>query len=61
MDVYRWRQISRLFHEAGARSEEERNAFLDAACEGDKALRREVESLLADEARAAARSFTQIS
>ena len=54
MDVYRWRQISRLYHEAGARSEEERSAFLDAACEGDKALRREVESLLADEARASA-------
>lgn len=54
MDVDRWRQISRLFHEAWARAEEERNAFLDAACEGDEALRREVESLLANEARASA-------
>jgi eukaryotic-like serine/threonine-protein kinase len=54
MDEYRWRQISRLFHEAEARAEEERGAFLDAACDGDEALRREVESLLADETRASA-------
>jgi TolB-like protein/Tfp pilus assembly protein PilF/predicted Ser/Thr protein kinase len=54
MGVDRSRQISRLLHEAGARAEEERNAFLDAACEGDDTLRREVESLLANEARASA-------
>jgi eukaryotic-like serine/threonine-protein kinase len=54
MDVDRWQQISRLYHEAAARSEEGRQAFLDAACEGNEALRREVESLLANEAQAAA-------
>ncbi|MGQ0736846.1 MAG: protein kinase domain-containing protein [Acidobacteriota bacterium] len=54
MDADRWRQISRLYHAAGAQAGEERRAFLDAACEGDEALRREVESLLADDTRAKA-------
>lgn len=52
MDLHRWRQISHLYHATGARAKEERHAFLDAACAGDDALRREVESLLADTTRA---------
>jgi serine/threonine-protein kinase len=53
MDVDRRRQIVRLYHEARARAEQERHAFLDVACDGDEELRREVDSLLADDARAA--------
>src|SRR5437762_13579233 len=54
MDTDRWRQISCLYHEAGARAADQRRAFLDAACGGDDALRREVESLLVDNMRAQA-------
>ncbi|HKQ76470.1 MAG TPA: protein kinase [Blastocatellia bacterium] len=42
-----WGQIDRLYHAALERASDERSAFLDAACEGDRDLRREVESLLA--------------
>jgi serine/threonine protein kinase len=42
-----WRQIEQLYHAALERAEAERSAFLDEACAGDEALRREVESLLA--------------
>ncbi len=42
-------RISDLYHAALARSPEERGAFLNEACAGDDALRREVESLLACE------------
>jgi serine/threonine protein kinase/tetratricopeptide (TPR) repeat protein len=52
MDKIRWGHISRLYHEARARSGEEQQAFLDEACEGDELLRREVESLLANEVQA---------
>ncbi len=45
----RWRQVETLYHAAMARSGQERASFLDAACAGDEALRREVESLLADQ------------
>ena len=45
----RWQQIERLFHEALARGEADRSAFLREACAGDEALRREVESLLAQD------------
>ena len=39
-------RISNLYHAALARAPGERGAFLTEACEGDEALRREVESLL---------------
>ena len=45
----RWRQIEDLFHRALERREPERAAFLNEACAGDDALRREVEALLAEE------------
>jgi len=45
----RWRQIEALFHEAQARAPEERAAYLASRCGGDSELRREVESLLAQQ------------
>jgi len=54
MDPIRWQQISRLYHDALAHPVAERDAFLEARCQGDKALRGEVASLLADEASAEA-------
>ncbi|MBS1790309.1 MAG: protein kinase [Acidobacteria bacterium] len=42
----RWEQIGKLYHEAMELETSEREAFLDAACAGDKDLRHEVESLL---------------
>ena len=47
MDPERWHEVDRLFEEALDRPPAERPAFLDAACAGDAALRREVERLLA--------------
>ena len=44
-----WAQVSRLYHAALAQDANERDRFLAKACEGDDALRREVESLLAHE------------
>jgi Tol biopolymer transport system component/predicted Ser/Thr protein kinase len=52
MDPDRWRQISRLYHEALERPAGERRAFVDVACSGDEALRGELDSLLANEANA---------
>jgi len=49
----RWLAIERLFQEALERPDAEREAFLRAACDGDDDLRREVESLLANERGAA--------
>ena len=46
MTASRWQRIEELFHEAGAHPPERRLAFLDAACDGDSDLRREVISLL---------------
>ena len=43
----RWEKISRVYHAALARREEERAVFLSDACAGDNAIRREVEALLA--------------
>src|SRR3989475_12919510 len=43
----RWRHVERLYHDALARDEDERAAFLREACAGDETLRHEVESLLA--------------
>jgi serine/threonine protein kinase len=48
MTPERWEQISEIYHSAlEIDSSERRSSFLDAACAGDKSLRREVESLLA--------------
>src|SRR3984893_12073974 len=47
MMTERLRQIERLYHAALEQDESECDAFLEAACAGDEALRREVESLLA--------------
>ena len=49
MDTPRPEKISRLYHAALERPAAERGAFLKQACEGDEALRREVESLLSYE------------
>jgi eukaryotic-like serine/threonine-protein kinase len=43
----RWRQIERLYHDVLVRKAGERPSFLEQACGGDPSLRREVESLLA--------------
>jgi len=48
----RWEQISHLYHAALKRPVNERAVFLAEACAGDNALRREVESLLAQPASA---------
>ncbi len=50
MDAARWREITRLYHEAANTPPRERAAFLQEACRDDEALRREVESLLAQSA-----------
>jgi hypothetical protein len=49
----RRQQISRLYHAALEGDARERAAFLGEACAGDDSLQREVESLLANERRAA--------
>src|SRR5437867_2287162 len=50
----RWQKIEELYHLAVAREPSQRIAFLNEVCAGDDALRREVESLLAEEMRAEA-------
>src|SRR5260370_36157082 len=44
-----WRQIESVYHAARELSREERSRFLEEVCGSDEALRREVESLLANE------------
>lgn len=46
MDPARWRRIEEIFHAASELSGEERARFLDAACNGDTALRSELDGLL---------------
>jgi serine/threonine protein kinase len=46
MEPERRHRISDLFHAALGRAPEERPAFLEGACGGDRALRQEIESLL---------------
>ena len=46
MDADRWERIARLYDLACEQPESMRDAFLAGACDGDKELRREVESLL---------------
>ena len=50
MTPERWKRVEALYHEALARSPADRSAFLAAACANDEALRRNVESLLAESA-----------
>src|SRR5881392_3252547 len=49
MTPERWEQVGKLYQAALALQPAERETFLDDACGDDKALRREVESLLAAE------------
>ena len=49
----RWQEIESLYHSAREQKPAERRTYLDRACAGDDALRREVESLLAHDDRAA--------
>jgi len=46
MQPERWKLVEQLYHSAVDQEEEQRAAFLEQACAGDEALRREVESLL---------------
>jgi serine/threonine protein kinase/Tol biopolymer transport system component len=52
MTPERWRQVSQIYHDALGRDPHARDAFLREACAGDEAVRREVESLLAQPASA---------
>jgi serine/threonine protein kinase/Tfp pilus assembly protein PilF len=52
MTPARWQRINSLFQEALDHSVEERVAFLDAACAGDEAYRKQVQSLIACHERA---------
>jgi serine/threonine protein kinase len=49
MTPERWKQIEKLYHAVLQREAARRDAFLDEACVGDEVLRREVESLLAQQ------------
>src|SRR5262245_26655779 len=51
MTPERWRHIERVYHAALERDTDEQAAFLAEACDGDDALRGEVESLLRCDAR----------
>jgi eukaryotic-like serine/threonine-protein kinase len=44
-----WRRVEQLFHDAREHPPDQRGAFIAKACNGDPALQREVESLLAQE------------
>ncbi len=57
MNQDRWRQVEAVCQRALARAPEERAAFLEEACAGDAELRREVESLMAEES--GAREFLE--
>ncbi len=47
MDAQRWRQIDKVLQSMMELSLEEQASFLDQACDGDIAMRKEVEALLA--------------
>jgi serine/threonine protein kinase/Tol biopolymer transport system component len=49
MTPERWQQIEKLYHQALEQMSVERPSFLKQACDGDADLRREVESLLAQD------------
>jgi len=57
MEPERWKQIDQLLEAALDRPPSQRAAFLNQACAGDAALRREVESLLSSDGQA--RSFIE--
>jgi eukaryotic-like serine/threonine-protein kinase len=46
MDSHRWQLVQKLFHESVGLPQEERNAFLHAACTQDDAMRNEVLAML---------------
>jgi len=52
MEPDRRNRITDLYHAALQLAPEERAAFMNAACDGDEALRQEVESLLSSDERA---------
>ncbi len=52
MTPERWKEIERVYHAALKQDVSLRSAFLDHACAGDEALRKEVESLLPYDTRA---------
>jgi eukaryotic-like serine/threonine-protein kinase len=52
MEPERWKQIDQLLEAALDRPPSQRAAFLNQACAGDEALRREVESLLSSDGQA---------
>lgn len=58
MKPEQWQQINRLYHSALGREPKHRSAFLDEACAGDEAVRKEVEGLIA--ANAQAGSFIEL-
>jgi hypothetical protein len=45
----RWQRIEELFHHAADLAPSQRDTFLNSACAGDYDLRRQVESLLAND------------
>ncbi|MGH9405356.1 MAG: protein kinase domain-containing protein [Terriglobia bacterium] len=47
MEPERWHEIERVYHAALQQASDQRAAFVESACAGDKHLLREVESLLA--------------
>jgi serine/threonine-protein kinase len=47
MHPERWKRVDSLYHQAAVRTGDDRSTFLDQACDGDDALRQELESLLA--------------
>jgi eukaryotic-like serine/threonine-protein kinase len=53
MERERWARVEQLYHAALELAESERQSFLEESCSGDYALRREVESLLEQENKAA--------
>ncbi len=57
MDRDRWKQIEELFEQARQQAPEARAEFLEAACPDDPALRKEVEDLLAHDAKVEDREF----
>ena len=51
MTPEQWAAVQRVLHEAIPREQKDREAYLDAACAGDSALRRHVDALLKAHAR----------
>ena len=57
MTPERWQRVEQLLHSALKLEEKHRTDFLEQACDGDEALAKEVESLLACESEGKAESF----